>query len=51
MPALILLPIAHTKEILYKLKSEALKQPPHSPDLAPSDFHLFSAFKEALRSQ
>jgi histone-lysine N-methyltransferase SETMAR len=40
---------AHTKETLQELKSEALNHPPYSPDLAPSDFHLFGSFKDALR--
>ena len=26
-----------------------LPHPPHSPDLAPSDFHLFELLKDALR--
>ena len=28
---------------------EVLSQPPYSPDLAPSDFHLFRHLKESLR--
>ena len=28
-----------------------LKLPPYSPDLAPSDFHLFGPMKEHLRGQ
>ena len=28
-----------------------LKHPPYSPDLAPSDFHLFGPMKEHLRDQ
>jgi hypothetical protein len=27
---------------------EILEHPPHSPDLAPSDFHQFGKFKEHL---
>jgi hypothetical protein len=34
-----------------KLKFKALGSHPHSPDLAPSDFHLFRLPKEALRSR
>lgn len=40
---------AHTVETLQKLKFEALAHPPCSPDLAPSDYHLFGPLKEALR--
>ena len=39
----------HTVETLQKLKFEALAHPPYSPDLAPSDYHLFGPLKEALR--
>jgi hypothetical protein len=30
---------------------EVVKHPPYSPDLAPSDFHLFGPMKEQLRGQ
>ena len=40
---------AHTVEILQKLKFELLAQPLYSPDLAPSDYHLFGPLREALR--
>ena len=30
---------------------ELLQHPPYSPDLAPSDFHLFRFLKESLRGQ
>ena len=40
---------AHTVETLQKLKFGVLAHPPYSPDLAPSDYHLFSPFTEALR--
>jgi histone-lysine N-methyltransferase SETMAR len=40
---------ANTKKTLQELKFEALDNPPYSPDLAPSDFHLFGPLKEALR--
>jgi histone-lysine N-methyltransferase SETMAR len=39
---------ACTLEILRKLKWKVMEHPAHSPDLAPSDFHLFGPFKEAL---
>jgi len=42
---------AHTVETLQKLKFEVLAQPPYSPDLAPSDYHLFGPLKEALRGR
>jgi histone-lysine N-methyltransferase SETMAR len=37
-----------TRETIEKMGSEILEQPPHSPDLAPSDFHLFGKLKEHL---
>ena len=39
----------HTAEMLQKLKFEIMAHPPFSPDLAPSDYHLFGSLKEALR--
>jgi hypothetical protein len=33
------------------LKFEVLKHPPYSPDLLPSDFHLFGHMTEHLRGQ
>jgi hypothetical protein len=33
------------------LKLEVLSHPPYSPDLAPSDFHLFWPLKDALRGR
>jgi len=42
---------ARTIEILQKSKFELLAQLPYSPDLAPSDYHLFSPLKEALRGR
>ena len=42
---------AHTLETLKQLKWEAMEQPAYSPDLAPSDFHLFGPLKEALRGR
>ena len=41
--------VAHTADTLRDLKFEVLKHPPYSPDLAPSDFHLFGPMKEHLR--
>ena len=43
--------VAHTVETLQKLKFEALAHPPYSPDLAPSDYHLFGPLQEALRGR
>ena len=42
---------AHTVDTLRALKFEVLKHPTYSPDLAPSDFHLFGPLKEHLRGQ
>jgi hypothetical protein len=42
---------AHTVDTLRALKFEVLKHPPYSPDLAPSDFHLFGSLKEHFRGQ
>jgi len=41
----------HTVETFQKLKFEVLAQPLYSPDLAPSDYHLFGPLKEALRGR
>ena len=41
----------HTVDTLCALKFEVLKHPPCSPDLAPSDFHLFGPMKEHLLGQ
>jgi hypothetical protein len=40
---------AHKLETLKQLKWEAIKHPAHSPDLVPSDFHLFGPLKQDLR--
>jgi histone-lysine N-methyltransferase SETMAR len=32
-----------------QLGFELLQHPPYSPDLAPSDYHIFGPLKEALR--
>lgn len=40
-----------TREELTKLQWTVLPQPPYSPDLAPSDFHLFGPMKDALRGK
>jgi histone-lysine N-methyltransferase SETMAR len=42
---------AHTVDTLRALKFELLNHPPYSPDLAPSDFHLFGPLKEHLQIQ
>jgi len=42
---------AHTVETLQKPKFEVLAHPPYSPDLAPSDYHLFGPLKKALRGR
>ena len=40
---------ANTLETLKQLKWDAMEHPAYSPDLAPSDFHLFGPLKNALR--
>ena len=42
---------ADTVDRLRALKLEVLEHSPYSPDLAPSDFHLFGPMKEHLRGQ
>ena len=39
---------ALTRETLEQLKWTVLPHPPYSPDLAPSDYHLFGPLKEFL---
>ena len=41
----------HTVDTLRSLIFEVLKHPPYSPDLVPSDFHLFGPVKEHLWGQ
>ena len=36
---------------LHELKWQLLPHPPYSPDLAPSDFHLFGVLKDPLRGR
>ena len=40
---------AQTNEKIKRLGFEIVPHPPHSPDLAPSDFHLFPLMKEDLK--
>jgi [histone H3]-lysine36 N-dimethyltransferase SETMAR len=40
-----------TQEAIRKLGWSVLPHPPYSPDLAPSDFHLFGNLKEGLRGK
>jgi histone-lysine N-methyltransferase SETMAR len=42
---------AHTQALLQKFCWDLLDHPPYSPDLAPSDFHLFSLMKVCLGTQ
>jgi histone-lysine N-methyltransferase SETMAR len=37
-----------TQELLQSFKWEILAHPPHSPDLAQSDYYLFSKLKESM---
>jgi len=39
----------HTLQTLVKLGFTVLEHPAYSPDLAPSDYHLFGPLKDALR--
>ena len=39
----------HTLQTLVKLGFTVLEHPAYSPDLAPSDYHLFGPFEDALR--
>jgi hypothetical protein len=41
---------AHTVDKLRALKCVVLKHSPYSPDLAPSDFHLFGPMEEHLQA-
>lgn len=40
-----------TREAITSFGWTTLPHPPYSPDLAPSDYHLFGAMKEALRGE
>ena len=40
-----------TQKKLPYLSFQYLDHPPYSPDLAPSDFHLFSGLKKQLKSR
>jgi histone-lysine N-methyltransferase SETMAR len=42
---------AATIETIQKLNFELLPHPPYSPDLAPSDYHLFGSLKKALQGR
>ena len=42
---------AHTAETLRKLKFKVMAHPPYSPDLAPSDYHLFGPLEKAIRGR
>jgi len=42
---------AHMLETLKQLKWEAMEHPAYSPDLVPSDFHLFGLLKNALQGR
>jgi hypothetical protein len=37
-----------SQEVLQSFKREILDHPPHNPDFAPNDYHLFSKLKESL---
>ncbi len=40
-----------TKELLEQFGWEVLKHPPYSPDMAPSDYHLFRSLEHFLRNK
>jgi len=42
---------AATRDAIQRLDFSVLPNPPYSPDLAPSDFHLFPKRKEHLKGQ
>jgi transposase len=42
---------ARTRALLEHFNWELFDHPPYSPDLAPSDYHLFTYVKSWLRSQ
>jgi len=42
---------ATTRDAIQRLDFSVLPHPPYSPDLAPSDFHLFPKLKEHLKGQ
>lgn len=42
---------ARTQDLLNHFNWEVFNHPPYSPDLAPSDYHLFSHMKNWLRTQ
>jgi histone-lysine N-methyltransferase SETMAR len=46
--ALPLITANRTRELLRRYNWEVLDHPPYSPDLAPSDFHLFGPLKKHL---
>jgi histone-lysine N-methyltransferase SETMAR len=41
----------HTRKEIAKTGWTVLPHPPYSPNLAPSDFHLFGPLKDALRGR
>jgi histone-lysine N-methyltransferase SETMAR len=41
----------HTRKAITKLQWTVLPHPPYSLDLAPSDYHLFSPLKDAIRGK
>ena len=43
--------IAITRDAIQRLDFSTLPHPPYSPDLAPSDFHVFANLKENMKGQ
>jgi hypothetical protein len=44
-------PSLRTREAITKLQWTVLSHPPYSPDLAPSNYHLFGPLKDAIRGK
>jgi histone-lysine N-methyltransferase SETMAR len=41
----------HTRKAITKLQWTVLPHPPYNSDLAPSDYHIFSSLKDAIRGK
>jgi histone-lysine N-methyltransferase SETMAR len=41
----------HTREAITNLQWTVLPHPPYSPDLAPTDYHLFSLLRDAIHGK
>ncbi|GBM95850.1 hypothetical protein AVEN_31737-1 [Araneus ventricosus] len=43
--------VQRTQGLLHQFKRNVFNHPPYNPDLAPSDYHLFTHMKKWLRAQ